>query len=68
MQTERNKNSELRAEAINLLTQYIDAKIKFQLEKIKIVESSNDFDLRQKEIKQLQKLLFEAKSYFEKQK
>lgn len=68
MRTEKSINSELKSEAINLLTQYIDAKIKFQLEKIKIAESSNDFDSREKEIKQLQKLLFEAKQYFEKQK
>lgn len=52
-------------DAIDLITQMIHIKIKFQENKINASSSEEDMKMREKRIKQLQKDLFEARNAIE---
>jgi hypothetical protein len=54
-------------DAIDLLTQMIHVKIKFHENKMINCNSEEDMKMREKKIKLLQKELFEARNYIEKQ-
>ncbi len=52
-------------DAIDLITKMVHAKIKFQEEKISHASNEEDIKMREKRIKQLQKDLFEARTFIE---
>ncbi len=56
-----------KTDALQLITKMINVKIKFQEEKIKSDSSEEDVKSRERKIKFLQKELYEARNYIEKQ-
>lgn len=52
-------------DALDLITQMIDVKIKFQEGKIHDESTEEDVKMRERRIKQLQKELFEARQYID---
>jgi len=53
-------------EALDLITHFIHIKIKYQEKKILLDTNEEDIKMREAKIKQLQKDLFEARKYIEK--
>lgn len=61
------KGSFTKDEAVSLLTRMADVKIKFHEDKIHTTSNEEDVKMRENRIKQLQKDLYEARLYIEKQ-
>lgn len=61
------KGSFSKQEALNVVTQMVEIKIKFQENKIKKSDNEEDIKMRENRIKQLQKDLYEARAYIEQQ-
>lgn len=55
-------------DALDLMTQLVDAKVKFHESKITNTTSEEDIKIREKRIKDLQRELFELRQYMEKNK
>ncbi len=52
-----------KSEAINIITKFVDIKIKFQEEKIKNSHNEEDVKMRESRIKKLQKDLHDAREH-----
>ncbi len=52
-----------KSEAINIITKFVDIKIKFQEEKIKNSHNEEDVKMRESRIKKLQKDLYDAREH-----
>lgn len=61
------KGNYSKQDSMNLLTKLFDIKIKFQEDKIKSSDNEEDIKMRENRIKELQKNLYEARLYIEKQ-
>ncbi len=61
------KGTFTKQDAIGLLTKMVDAKIKFHEDKIHRTDNEEDVKMREKRIRQLQKELYEARVFIEKQ-
>lgn len=61
------KGSFSKEEAINLITRMTDVKIRFHEDKIHHSDNEEDIKMRENRIKQLQKDLYEARTYIEHQ-
>jgi len=61
------KGTFTKQEAINLITQMIDVKIKFHENSILKTDNEEDIKMREGRIRQLQKELYEARIYIEHQ-
>ncbi len=56
-----------KTDTLDLLTKFIDVKIKFQEQKIKSSHNEEDLKMRENRIKSLQKDLYNAREYLQKQ-
>ena len=61
------KGSFTKEEALNILTKMVDVKIRYHEDKIHSSSNEEDIKMRENRIKQLQKELYEARLYIEKQ-